>query len=151
MVHTYSLIHANLFVKFPPIFLTSSNILVLFFIFAGIIKCVTLTTLYINSMWWPPNQSLGGMIHQTVFLILSALSAFNYVMGTICGPGFLPLKWEPKVCILLLFHNFSLILIFVLHLKKRTKEPKSYCSFAVFVKDLRHLGRTIAENVDGVL
>lgn len=150
MVHTYSLIYANLFVKFPPIFLTSFNILVLFFIFAGIIKCVTLTTLYINSMWWPPNQSLGGMIHQTVFLILSALSAFNYVMGTICGPGFLPLKWEPKVCILHLY-NFSIILIFVFHLNKRTKEPKNYCNFAMFVKDLRHLGRTIAENVDGVL
>lgn len=69
------------------------------FSLAGIIKCVTLTTLYINSMWWPPNLSVGGMIHQTVFLVLSALSAFNYVMGTICGPGFLPLKWEPKVSI----------------------------------------------------
>ncbi|XP_055325007.1 palmitoyltransferase ZDHHC6 [Sitodiplosis mosellana] len=74
----------------------------------GIIKCVTLTTLYINSMWWPPNRSVGGMIHQMVFLILSALSAFNYVMGTICGPGFLPLKWEPK--------------------DKRAKKMLQYCS-----------------------
>lgn len=48
-------------------------------------------------MWWPPNRSVGGMINQMIFLVLSALSVFNYVMGTICGPGFLPLKWEPKV------------------------------------------------------
>lgn len=29
-------------------------------------------------MWWPPNRSVGGMIHQMIFLILSALAAFNY-------------------------------------------------------------------------
>lgn len=63
----------------------------------GIIKCVTLTTLYMNSMWWPPNRSIGGQINQSIFLILSALSAFNYVMATLCGPGFLPLKWQPTV------------------------------------------------------
>lgn len=68
-----------------------------FFSFTGIIKCVTLTTAYINSMWWPPNRTVGGMLHQMIFLVLSALSVFNYVMGTIIGPGFLPLGWEPKV------------------------------------------------------
>lgn len=50
-----------------------------------------------NSMWWPPNRTLGGILHQTVFLVFSALSAFNYVMATLCGPGFLPPKWRPKV------------------------------------------------------
>lgn len=67
------------------------------FSFAGIIKCVTLTTLYMNSMWWPPNRSIGGTINQAIFLILSALSSFNYVMATVVGPGFLALRWQPKV------------------------------------------------------
>lgn len=71
--------------------------LLFLFKFLGIIKCVTLTTLYMNSMWWPPYRSMAGMIHQAIFLILSALSAFNYAMATTTGPGFLPLKWEPKV------------------------------------------------------
>lgn len=106
-VHTCSFIYANLLAVFNllPFFSLSISFssfcshTIYFFHFqpAGIIKCVTLTTMYINSMWWPPNRSVGGMINQMIFLILSALSVFNYVMGTICGPGFLPLKWEPKV------------------------------------------------------
>lgn len=60
-------------------------------------------------MWWPPNRSVGAMIHQMIFLVLSALSAFNYVMATICGPGFLPLKWEPKVSII--DHNATSVYI----------------------------------------
>ncbi|KAL5284496.1 ZDHHC6 family protein [Megaselia abdita] len=61
----------------------------------GIIKCITLTTLYMNSMWWPPNQSMGGMINQTVFLLLSSMTSFNYVLATLTGPGFLPKSWKP--------------------------------------------------------
>lgn len=72
----------------------------------GIIKCVTLTTLYMNSMWWPPNRSIDGFLNQSVFLILSSLTAFTYVMGTICGPGFLPLRWEPSVSNFNLFNKF---------------------------------------------
>uniref|UniRef100_A0A1I8Q4F4 Palmitoyltransferase n=1 Tax=Stomoxys calcitrans TaxID=35570 RepID=A0A1I8Q4F4_STOCA len=61
-----------------------------------IIKCITLTTLYMNSMWWPPNFSLGGFLNQAVFLMLSSLATFNFVMATLTGPGLLPLKWKPK-------------------------------------------------------
>lgn len=63
----------------------------------GVIKCITLTTLYMNSMWWPPNHSTGGMINQTVFLLLSSMTTFNYVLATLTGPGFLPKSWKPLV------------------------------------------------------
>lgn len=56
-------------------------------------------TLYMNSMWWPPQRSLGGFINQTIFLILSALTVFNFVMASLVGPGQLPLKWRPKVSV----------------------------------------------------
>lgn len=49
-----------------------------------------------NAMWWPPNQTLGGFIHQTVFLMLSALTTYNFLMSSLNGPQFLPLKWHPK-------------------------------------------------------
>ncbi|ALC46572.1 CG5196 [Drosophila busckii] len=62
----------------------------------SIIKCITLTTLYMNSMWWPPNESFGAFAHQALFLLLSMLATFNYVMATISGPGLLPKRWEPE-------------------------------------------------------
>lgn len=62
----------------------------------GIIKCITLTTLYMNSMWWPPNSSLLAFINQVTFLLLSSVATFNYVMATLTGPGLLPKKWMPK-------------------------------------------------------
>lgn len=65
---------------------------------SGIIACVTLTTLYVNSMWWPSSTSITAVLHETLFLILSSISAYSYVMATVCGPGFLPLEWKPAVC-----------------------------------------------------
>lgn len=62
----------------------------------SIIKCITVMTLYMNSMWWPPNGSLGGFINQTVFMLLSSIATCNYVMATLNGPGFLPKGWRPK-------------------------------------------------------
>lgn len=83
-----------------------------------------------NSMWWPPNGSLGGTINQSIFLILSALSAFNYVMATLCGPGFLPLKWQPAVkkhqfrqLLMLLILSFFCILQ-----DKKGKKYLQYCT-----------------------
>lgn len=64
---------------------------------SGIIKCVTLTTLYMNSMWWPPNESFAAFAHQALFLLLSTLATFNYIMATLTGPGLLPKQWQPKV------------------------------------------------------
>lgn len=75
------------------------NVLKFFFFWLGIIKCITLTTLYVNSMWWPSSTSIAAVLHETVFLIFSSLSAFSYMMSIMCGPGFLPLDWKPAVCI----------------------------------------------------
>lgn len=49
-----------------------------------------------NSMWWPAHLTISGFIHQTVFLCLSALTAFNFVMGSLCGPRYLALGWRPR-------------------------------------------------------
>ncbi|EDS42292.1 conserved hypothetical protein [Culex quinquefasciatus] len=62
----------------------------------AIIKSITFMTLYMNAMWWPPNRSLGGFVNQTIFLILSASTGFNFVMASLIGPKFLPLRWRPK-------------------------------------------------------
>uniref|UniRef100_A0A336M3M7 Palmitoyltransferase n=2 Tax=Culicoides sonorensis TaxID=179676 RepID=A0A336M3M7_CULSO len=62
----------------------------------SIINSITFTSLYMNSMWWPPQRSIGGFINQTIFLMLSALTVFNFVMASLIGPGQLPLKWRPK-------------------------------------------------------
>lgn len=50
-----------------------------------------------NSMWWPPNESLAGFLNQSIFLLFSSIATFNYVMATLTGPGFLPKGWKPKV------------------------------------------------------
>lgn len=79
---------------------------------SGIIKCITVTTLYMNSMWWPPN-TLGGFLNQNLFLILSALASINYVMALVLGPSFLPFKWKPEVgACLPKFHLELVFLIF---------------------------------------
>ncbi|TMW54341.1 hypothetical protein DOY81_000614 [Sarcophaga bullata] len=62
----------------------------------SIIKCITLTTLYMNSMWWPPNTSVGGFLNQAMFLMFSSLATFNFVMATLTGPGLLPKNWKPQ-------------------------------------------------------
>lgn len=73
-----------------------------------------------NSMWWPPNISLGAFVNQAIFLMLSSLATFNYVMATITGPGLLPLKWQPQVswrseheCSTLHKNNLLYLVIFV--------------------------------------
>lgn len=48
-------------------------------------------------MWWPPNKSFAGFAHQALFLLLSTLATFNYVMATLTGPGLMPKQWHPKV------------------------------------------------------
>lgn len=47
------------------------------------------------------------------FLFLFFIYLFIQVMGTICGPGFLPLKWEPKVnnYLTLIWCNFWFVVV----------------------------------------
>lgn len=66
-----------------------------------------------NSMWWPPNASLGGFINQGLFLMLSSLATFNYVMATLSGPGLLPKKWKPKVSTSIKLFTFEYTNVFI--------------------------------------
>ncbi|CRK86982.1 CLUMA_CG000795, isoform A [Clunio marinus] len=61
-----------------------------------IIKSITIQTLYLNSMWWPPHRSFAAFLNQIIFIVLSALTAFNFVMAAVLGPSYLPFGWKPK-------------------------------------------------------
>lgn len=67
-----------------------------FIFLAVIIKSITIQTLYLNSMWLPPHTSLIAFLNQIVFIVLSALTAFNFVMAAVLGPSYLPIGWKPK-------------------------------------------------------
>lgn len=97
-------------------------------------------------MWWPPNRSIDGAVNQMIFCVLSALSVFNYVMATICGPGFLPFKWEAKVSDSNQFFRID----FNIFIHCRIRKPKKCCNSVVCVKDSKHLDRIIVENVNDV-
>lgn len=136
------------------------------YISLGIIKCVTLTTLYVNSMWWPSSTSIAAVLHETVFLILSSLSAFSYVMATICGPGFLPLKWKPAVCIVYRCHSTIFIsqthiyysraicstftMCNILKIFLRKQNPNNIFSFVMCVTGSKLQDRITVENADDV-
>uniref|UniRef100_A0A182QUP0 Palmitoyltransferase n=1 Tax=Anopheles farauti TaxID=69004 RepID=A0A182QUP0_9DIPT len=62
----------------------------------GIIKSITIMTVYMNGMWWPSHSSFAAFLNQACFLALSASTGFYFVMASATGPGFLPLKWKPK-------------------------------------------------------
>lgn len=47
-------------------------------------------------MWFPPHTSLLAFLNQIIFIVLSALTAFNFVMAAVLGPSYLPLGWKPK-------------------------------------------------------
>uniref|UniRef100_A0A182K328 Palmitoyltransferase n=1 Tax=Anopheles christyi TaxID=43041 RepID=A0A182K328_9DIPT len=52
-------------------------------------------TIYMNGMWWPSNTSILAFINQTVFFVFSLSTAFYFMMASLTGPGYLPLKWIP--------------------------------------------------------
>lgn len=64
---------------------------------AGIIKTVTISTLYMNSMWWPPNSSWAAYANHKLFVLASTLTAINFALAAVVGPKHVPLKWRPKV------------------------------------------------------
>eukprot|EP00092_Neocalanus_flemingeri_P024016 GFUD01026050.1.p1 GENE.GFUD01026050.1~~GFUD01026050.1.p1 ORF type:complete len:392 (-),score=118.92 GFUD01026050.1:316-1491(-) len=61
----------------------------------GIIKWVTLITLYCNTMLWPPAESLYGLVFTATFLGFSSLTLFHFFCSLSTGPGFLPAGWTP--------------------------------------------------------
>jgi len=62
----------------------------------GIIKWVSLSTVYSNTMWWPPESSWGGMANMIVFLVFSSLTTFHFFCAMCDGPGYLPKRWSPE-------------------------------------------------------
>ncbi|EEB13059.1 zinc finger protein DHHC domain containing protein, putative [Pediculus humanus corporis] len=60
-----------------------------------IIKIVSLTTVYCNAQWWPPQHSIGGLLNATTFLFLCVLVISNFLSTVFNGPGFLPKEWKP--------------------------------------------------------
>ncbi|GLV42049.1 uncharacterized protein CBL_04992 [Carabus blaptoides fortunei] len=61
----------------------------------GIIKIVTAMTIHCASMWWPPQNSIGGLLNTASFMTLSGLTLFHFLSSLIHGPGHLPPKWKP--------------------------------------------------------
>jgi len=61
----------------------------------GIIKWVTLATLYCTSMLWPPAQSAWGLMFTSLFSCFSSLTLYHFTSALSQGPGFLPLNWAP--------------------------------------------------------
>ena len=61
-----------------------------------IIKSITIQTLYLNSMWLPPHSSPLAFLNQMLFIVFSAMTAFNFVMAAVLGPSYLPYGWKPK-------------------------------------------------------
>lgn len=47
-------------------------------------------------MWLPPQTSALAFLNQMVFIVLSALTAFNFFMAAVMGPSYLPYGWKPK-------------------------------------------------------
>lgn len=58
-------------------------------------------------MWWPPNESVGGLLSLTSFLVSSGLVMFNFFSAISHGPGYLPLGWTP-VCSDLCFSQMNI-------------------------------------------
>jgi len=61
----------------------------------GIIKWVSLVTVYCSAMLWPPLESLGGLVFMLTFLCCSGLTTFHFMCAMCDGPGYLPLGWSP--------------------------------------------------------
>jgi len=61
----------------------------------AIIKWIILVTLYCNTMWYPPADSILGFLYTSVFLMFSGLTMYHFFLASFIGPGYLPLGWTP--------------------------------------------------------
>jgi len=62
----------------------------------GIIKWVSLATVYCSTMWWPPAGSVGGLAFLSSFLFFAGMTMFHFLSAMVDGPGYLPLGWKPN-------------------------------------------------------
>ena len=119
-------------------------------VFEGIIKWVSLATVYCSTMWWPPAGSLGGLAFLSSFLFfagsdwflwkqyffgdvwlesftLPGMTMYHFLSAMVDGPGYLPLGWKPKEVFnftYFIFPSFSLkmLLLKYLHLQGTPEE-----------------------------
>lgn len=61
-----------------------------------IIKCNTITTLYMTNMWLPMTSSLIGLVNHLIFLSLVGLTLYHFFCAIFLGPGQVPPGWKPK-------------------------------------------------------
>ncbi|KAH8366169.1 hypothetical protein KR093_009915, partial [Drosophila rubida] len=53
------------------------------------VNCTTL-------LWWPTDLSLKTHAYFGLFLLLNLLTAYNFIMSVLVGPGVLPKQWQPE-------------------------------------------------------
>lgn len=56
---------------------------------------VALTVISTTWTWWPEDDSFMNQAHLGLFVLLSLLAMYNYVMTIMVGPGVLPRNWQP--------------------------------------------------------
>lgn len=61
-----------------------------------IIKCITITTLYMTDMWLPMNRSLIAFANHISFLSLVGLTLYHFFCAIFIGPGYVPRGWSPS-------------------------------------------------------
>lgn len=61
-----------------------------------IIKCVTLTTLTLTSMWLPPTYNTIALMNNIFYMMMIGVTAYNLFCAMFIGPGFVPLQWKPE-------------------------------------------------------
>ncbi|PSN37480.1 Palmitoyltransferase ZDHHC6 [Blattella germanica] len=61
----------------------------------AIIKSISFMTVHCSNMWWPPAESIGGLLNSAVFLAFSGLTLYNFMSAIYEGPGYLPPQWKP--------------------------------------------------------
>ncbi|XP_022213767.2 palmitoyltransferase ZDHHC6 [Drosophila obscura] len=61
----------------------------------GLMVCVIGTTVHLNAMWWPPEESLYAAINYVMIAVLNLVTLYNFGMAIVVGPGLLPRHWQP--------------------------------------------------------
>ncbi|BFF99104.1 palmitoyltransferase ZDHHC6 [Drosophila madeirensis] len=57
---------------------------------------VTGTTVYLNEMWWPPQESFYAAINFVSIVFLNLITLYHFGMSIVVGPGLLPKHWRPN-------------------------------------------------------
>ncbi|CAH2243678.1 palmitoyltransferase ZDHHC6-like isoform X2 [Pararge aegeria] len=61
----------------------------------SIMSFLTYMVFYFAEMWWVPTESVGGMIHISVYCLMTAGSLYWFFTASFTGPGCVPKGWTP--------------------------------------------------------